>query len=85
MEKRTRQVVRASEIGQYVYCARAWWLGSVLGYESANVQAMESGIAAHEAHGQAVEVYHQRRRLAFVLFALALAVAIVLMIVVIRS
>lgn len=85
MGQHTRYIVRASEIGQYVYCARAWWLGSVLGYESANVQAMESGLAAHRVHGQAVEAYQRRRRLASALLALAFLVAIALIIAVIRS
>lgn len=81
MKRRNRHVIRASEIGQYTYCARAWWLGSVLGYESANVEAMESGLAAHHAHGRSVEAYHARRRLAFALLVLALIVAIILIIV----
>ena len=85
MHKGTGRVIRASEIGQYVYCARAWWLGSVLGYESANVQAIESGLAAHQAHGRAVESYHRRYRLAIALFALAFIVGIALVIVVSTS
>ena len=64
-------VVRASEISQYVFCARAWWLGRVKGYRSTNVRAMRRGTARHEAHGRAVEGYHLLRRLAVVLIVLA--------------
>ena len=57
-------VIRASEVSQYAFCARAWWLGRVKGYRSTNVRAMRQGTARHEAHGRAVEGYHLWRRLA---------------------
>jgi CRISPR/Cas system-associated exonuclease Cas4 (RecB family) len=64
-------IIRASEIAQYSYCARAWWLGRVKGYRSANVAAMRQGTAQHRTHGRAVESYHLLRRLAVVLIGLA--------------
>jgi hypothetical protein len=48
------QIIRASDLAQYKYCARAWWLGSVLGAPSANVREMQHGEAAHQAHGRKV-------------------------------
>lgn len=63
-------VIRASEISQYAYCARAWWLGRVKGYRSVNVQAMRRGTARHETHGRAVQGYHLLRRLAVGLLVL---------------
>lgn len=70
-------IIRASEIGLYVYCARAWWFGGVLGYRSANVDAMRQGAAQHHAHGHSVETFHRLRRLALILLILA-GVALVL-------
>ena len=64
-------VIRASEIGQYAYCARAWWLGRVRGLPSAHVVEMRRGTAGHRAHGRSVERYHQLRRLALSLIVLA--------------
>ena len=49
-------IIRASELGQYAYCAKAWWLGSVEGVASANVREMDAGASAHEQHGQAVQI-----------------------------
>ncbi len=49
-------IIRASELGQYAYCAKAWWLGSVEGVPSANVREMDAGTSAHEQHGQAVQM-----------------------------
>jgi len=65
------RVIRASEIGQYAYCARAWWLGRVKGYRSTNEAAMRAGTGAHRAHGRAVERYHLLRRLAIALIVMA--------------
>lgn len=50
------RVIRASELGQYSFCAKAWWLGSVEGVPSANVREMDAGASAHEQHGQAVRL-----------------------------
>jgi hypothetical protein len=66
-------LVRASEIGQYVYCARAWWFARVKGYRSENVTALRQGTAGHRQHGRRVEGYHLLRRLALLLLLLAAA------------
>lgn len=68
---RDEPVVRASELSQYTFCARAWWLGRVKGYRSANLAAMEQGEARHRAHGRAVVGYHRLRWFALALLLLA--------------
>jgi len=65
------RVIRASEIGQYTYCAHAWWLGSVQELPSSHQQEMADGEAAHQRHGRGVRVTTQLARLAYVLLALA--------------
>lgn len=47
-------VIRASEVGEYVYCARAWWLRRVAGLEPADRERREHGAALHRRHGQAL-------------------------------
>ena len=66
------QVVRASELGQYAYCAKAWWLGSVEGVPSANVREMDAGQSAHEQHGQTVQLAAWLNRAGLALVALGL-------------
>ena len=68
---RQDDIVRASEIGQYAFCARAWWLGRVRGYRSTNVAAMREGTARHRSHGRSVAGYRLLQRLAMVLLLLA--------------
>lgn len=64
-------IIRASELGEYVYCARAWWLQRVQGVPSHNVAALHSGQQAHDRHGRAVANYQTQRRLALALAVLA--------------
>jgi CRISPR/Cas system-associated exonuclease Cas4 (RecB family) len=66
-----KPVIRASEIGAYVFCHRAWWLRRVKGLESANRAQMEAGISKHIQHGHAVQRADTMRRIAIVLFVLA--------------
>jgi len=47
-------VIRASEIGEYVFCARAWWLRRVEGLEPAGHERREHGTVLHRRHGRAV-------------------------------
>lgn len=71
MAKKTGKVIRASEIGEYAYCARAWWLGKVLGYRPASLERMTAGEAVHIRHGQKVVSYRRLQRWAYVSLALA--------------
>ncbi len=50
----SQRVIRASEIGQYDFCAKAWWLGSIEGVPPSNVRELQAGTAAHEQHGQRI-------------------------------
>lgn len=46
--------ISASEVGRYVYCARAWWLQRVMGHAPQNRAALERGERRHDAHGRLV-------------------------------
>ena len=75
------RVIRASELGQYSFCAEAWWLGSVEGVPSANVREMDAGTSAHEQHGQAVQISAWLNRVGIVcliLGGLVLALLVIL-------
>lgn len=76
-DEHSMPVIRASELGQYVYCARSWWLEHVEGYPSAHVEEMADGQVAHQAHGRAVVRYYRLQRLAYALLLSAALVATV--------
>ncbi len=70
-------VLRASEIGQYLYCHRAWWLHQVQGVPLANVRELAAGTARHAAHGRQVALAVWSRRAAVVLLVLGIVLAVV--------
>jgi CRISPR/Cas system-associated exonuclease Cas4 (RecB family) len=49
-----RRFIRASEIGEYSFCQRAWWLHQVEGVEPDGAGRRAAGVAAHTQHGQRV-------------------------------
>lgn len=46
-------IIRASEIGSYLYCRRAWWYRKQ-GVESENRAEMAQGTELHRQHGRRV-------------------------------
>ena len=73
-------VLRASEVGRYVYCARAWWLQRVKGCAPRNLAALQRGTERHESHGEGVQRVGRQSAWAgwLALLAIALLVAFVL-------
>ena len=66
----SQQTIRASEIGSYLYCQRAWWYQRQ-GMRSASGRDLARGAAPHEAHGRGARWLGWKRGLAFALLVLA--------------
>ena len=49
------RTIRASELGTYLYCQRAWWYQKK-GERSENQREMSVGTRIHETHGRSVFV-----------------------------
>ena len=64
------RVIRASEIGQYDFCAKAWWLGSIEGVRPSNVGELQAGATAHAEHGRQVRRAAQMQLIAIGLVVL---------------
>ena len=73
-------VIRASEIGSYLYCRRAWWYRKQ-GIESENQVEMAQGTELHRQHGRQVIAagFLQFAGYALLLIAVLLIVAIGMM------
>lgn len=64
-------VIRSSDIGNYLYCRRAWWYKKQ-GFESDNQAELASGTEIHRQHGRQVLASNLNRTLALVLLFVAL-------------
>ena len=51
---RPRPFIRASDVGRYAYCARAWWLATVKGVAT-DAPRLAAGSEAHMRHGRRVQ------------------------------
>ncbi|MDO9348126.1 MAG: hypothetical protein Q7T47_02490 [Anaerolineales bacterium] len=67
--------IRASEIGSYIYCARAWWYRRQ-GWEPENQAELTTGTELHRAHGRSVMAAGLTRTLALILLLAALALLV---------
>jgi hypothetical protein len=66
-----KPIIRASEIGQYVFCQRAWWLGTVQGYRPVNQAALSAGTQDHLQHGRSLATSQRWQRVGYALLVLA--------------
>ncbi len=69
------QVIRSSDIGNYLYCRRAWWYRRQ-GFESENQTELASGTELHRVHGRKVLAAGLYRSFGFVLLLLALVLLV---------
>ena len=69
-------VLRASDMGTYLYCRRAWWYRKQ-GVESENRAEMATGTELHRRHGRKVLAAGLLRALSLFLFLIALTLLVV--------
>jgi CRISPR/Cas system-associated exonuclease Cas4 (RecB family) len=58
--------IQASEISDYIYCRRSWWLRQARGVAPQNIRQMETGQQFHQTHGRSIQQSTWLRRLAYV-------------------
>ena len=68
-------LIRASEIGSYLYCRRAWWYRNQ-GVESENQSEMALGTELHRQHGRKVIAAGLLRTLGLVLLLAAVVLLV---------
>ena len=67
-----KEIIRASEIGTYMFCNRAWWLKRQEGRASTNLIEMSRGTRRHAQHARTVQGASALQRVSYTLIALSL-------------
>ena len=75
MKSPRSSTIRASEIGTYLYCKRAWWF-TRKGETSSNQAELLSGTQIHEEHGRTVLSAGLLRAAGYAVLLLALVLSV---------
>ena len=67
--------IRASDIGNYLYCRRAWWYRKQ-GVESENQVELAAGTQLHQSHGRHVLASGLTRTLGMILLLVAIVILV---------
>ena len=67
-----RSLVRASDIGTWTFCHRAWWLAQVQKVAHQNPALLHRGEAMHQAHGRQVVRAARLQRIGMLFFAIGM-------------
>jgi len=68
-------IIRSSDIGNYLYCRRAWWYKKQ-GFESENQAELAAGTEIHRQHGRKVLASTLTRSLALILLFAAIIILV---------
>jgi CRISPR/Cas system-associated exonuclease Cas4 (RecB family) len=65
------RTIRASEIGTYLFCQRAWWF-RIQGYSTENEKELAAGTTIHLQHTRLVWISGCIRAIAYILLITAI-------------
>jgi CRISPR/Cas system-associated exonuclease Cas4 (RecB family) len=66
------RIIRASEIGTFLFCQRAWWY-ALRGFPSKSHRELAGGKQLHEQHGKQILVTGCLKIIAYILIGLSIA------------
>jgi len=69
------KVIRSSDIGNYLFCRRAWWYRQQ-GFQSENQAELDSGTELHRKHGRKVMAAGISRTIGLILLLAALVLLV---------
>jgi hypothetical protein len=70
------RTIRASELGTYIFCKRAWWFQSQ-GLRSTNQAELSAGSEFHRKHGRSLLVARALRLGGLLLLLVAVAIIVI--------
>jgi CRISPR/Cas system-associated exonuclease Cas4 (RecB family) len=72
--------ITASEIAEYIYCNRAWWL-KLTGYKSENQAALTQGSESHSQYARQVNTVTRLEKIGRLILVLGIVLLIVFVLV----
>ncbi len=66
-DSRPAPIIRASELAQFSFCRRAWWLAAIKGHRPHNQATLAYGVTTHNRHYQQVHTAQRWRYASFFL------------------
>jgi hypothetical protein len=75
-----RPIIQASELAQYSFCHRAWWLGTVKNLPSRRQADLARGLRHHARHGYQVESAGRWRQLGLILLGSGVLMVVMVLI-----
>ena len=76
---KSKRIIRASEIGQYAFCAQAWWLGTIVGVDPENIEDLTAGTLTHQQHGRQVGVSIALSRVGYAVLIFAIIIGLIIL------
>lgn len=70
------KIIRASEVGTYRFCKRAWWY-QLQGYEPENKTELAGGSEIHEKHARGVQAASCIEAVAYTFLLLAIVSVVI--------
>ncbi len=80
MAEADQRIIRASDIAQYAYCARSWWLGRICKFPPENLGQLAQGSERHFSHGRTVAAHQLAARAGYLCLGGAMVIALLLLI-----
>jgi len=74
-------LVKASELAEYGFCHRSWWLRNVKQFTPDNRANLARGQQAHTRNERQVQLVNRWRQVSFVLFGIGLFILMVMFVV----
>lgn len=67
------QWIQASEISDYLYCNRSWWLKRRKGVQTVQTREIQRGVGHHQKHGRLLQQSLWAKRVAYMLLFVVVA------------
>jgi hypothetical protein len=77
MPEEPLRVIKASELAEFDFCQRAWWLQHVQAVDAEPSRSLARGQKHHKTHFRQLQIAHYLQQAGFILFGVGLLIILV--------